>query len=116
MIASRYAVEFVDGVQAEHVRQRLPLENVRVDVDLISSELESCLASIGKADRSREALQPLRLHREMRCDILARQRQVTLDTDGDRAREPSERKQEQPGQRPKSKSPRSLPHKRRKPG
>ena len=116
MIASRHAVEFVDGVQANHVRQRLPLEDVRVDVDLVSGELESCLASVGKADRSREALRPLRLHREMRCDVFARQRQITLDTDGDRAREPPERKQEQPGKRPKSKSPRSLPHERRKPG
>src|SRR5437762_11094320 len=116
MVTSHHAVEFVDGVQAKNVRQRSPLENVRVDVDLVSGELESCLASVGKADGSREALRPLRLHREMRCDVLARQRKVTLDTDGDRAREPSERKQEQPGKRPKSKSSRSPPHERRKPG
>src|SRR5438132_14318102 len=109
MVASRHAVEFVDGVQANHVRQRLPLEDVRVDVDLVSGELESCLASVGKPDGSREALRPLRLHREMRCDVLARQRQITLDTDGDRAREPSERKQKESGKRPKSKAPRSLP-------
>src|SRR5437667_7935941 len=93
-VASRHAVELVRGVEAEHVRERLPLEDVRVDVDLVSRDVERPLAAVGKANGGGEALRTRRPDEEPRRDVLARQHPVALDPDGDRAGDTSEREQE----------------------
>ena len=71
MVASLYPIEFVGSVQAQHVSERLPLENVRVDVDFISGERECRFAAIGEMERRPKLLWPAG-HTEIRAATSSR--------------------------------------------
>jgi len=77
------AVELVGGVQAEHVRERLPLQDVGVDVQLVARDDERGLAAVRELHARVEALRAARADRNRRREGLARQRRVALDPEGD---------------------------------
>src|SRR3954454_7168362 len=62
VVAAGDAVELVGGVQADEVGDRLPLEDVRVDVNLIALEIERAAAAIGIAHDRGELLRRGGLH------------------------------------------------------
>lgn len=83
---------------------------MRVNIDLIARELERHLGAIGHAERRFEALRAKGPDADARGDIFARQRPIALHPDPDRARERTERQQEQPEQRPQGESQRPYSH------
>ncbi len=95
------AVELVGGGKAEQVRERMPLEDARVDVDLVPGDRVGRHAAVGKLQRGRELLRAVRTHRDARGELLARERAVALDADGDRALEEPQRNEQQPEERPR---------------
>src|SRR6267378_2754935 len=66
-------VELVRGGKAEQVRERVPLENARIDVDLVPGDRVGRHAPVGKAQRGRELLRGIRTHRDARGELLARE-------------------------------------------
>lgn len=54
------AVELIGGVEAEEIRQRCPLEDVRVDVQVIARQSEACLPIVGEAKFRLESLRSRR--------------------------------------------------------
>ena len=87
MIAARYAIQFIRSVQPHHVGERFPLQDVRVDVERVTRQLERVLRAIGKAESGREALRCNGLHSYAHCGCLVRQCLVTLNADGDATRQ-----------------------------
>ncbi len=76
-VAPADAIELVLGVQADPARHRFPLENVRVDVELVSRQIERHLSSIGELEMRREQLSSVGLDSNQRCGFLACQRSVS---------------------------------------
>ena len=97
-VAAGEAGELVLGVQAQHVGERPPLEDVRVDVDLVAGDVIARLAAVGKAHRRREALVARGLHDDPRGEVLPRQRAVALRADGDGAEKAAQREQRDGGE------------------
>src|SRR5438093_10930191 len=79
------AVELVGGGKAEQVRERMPLEDARVDVDLVPGDRVGRHPAVGKAQRGRELLRAVGTHRDARGELLARERAVALVALGERA-------------------------------
>src|SRR5712671_6099923 len=94
------AVELVGGGKAQHVRERVPLEDARVHVDLVPGDRVGRHPPVGKAQRGCEMLRAVGTHSDARGELLARQRAVALYADSDRTFEDSERNKQQPEERP----------------
>ena len=56
-VAAADAVELVDGPQTDQVGDRLPLQDVGIDLDLVTSDFVGRLAPVGKDEACGEALE-----------------------------------------------------------
>src|SRR3954463_8995863 len=71
LVAAGDAVELIRRVQADEIGDRLPLEDMRVEVDLVALQIECAAAAVGIVHGSAELLRRRRLHADPRGDVLA---------------------------------------------
>src|SRR3954468_1908770 len=105
VVAAGDAIELVGGVQADEIGDRLPLEDVRVDVDLVASKIERAARAIRIAHRGSELLGRGGLHADARSDLLARQRLVPLHAERQPAGDGAERDEQQADERAHGEAP-----------
>jgi hypothetical protein len=94
-VAPGDAIERVAGMEAEQVGPGRPLEDARVDVELVARQLEAARSAVGEGHAGDEALAHDRLDLDHGGDLLARERAVAMHGDGERCTERGDRQERQ---------------------
>jgi hypothetical protein len=90
----------------------MPLQDVRIDIDLVACQLVRRLAAVRKAQRGAESLWSQWVDANLSRNGLVRQRPVALHADADRRGESGDCDRHQPSQQPQQESERAYPEQR----
>ena len=94
----RYRPERPQRVQPQQVREGLPFQDARVDLDLVAGQLVARLAAVGEAEMRFEAPLADRLDGDLRDRLFVRQRAIAVQAAGERRAGHSDGEQQRAGQ------------------
>ena len=111
-VAPADAVELVRGAQPDQVRDWLPFENVRIEIDLVAGDIEGRLPAVGEDKARLEALRADRMDDDAPGRLFFNERPVALRTDRNDQRQAAGAKQQHADQRSCEKAQRSRAQQR----